>query len=454
MIPSYQTKQYYESSQFKVSMIFKNAWKIIENGKTQELKIARENVLKMLNAAIDAVDPYRATKDYLHPFFERSNYQTIYLLAFGKASVPMARAVCDTLQIKKGVVITNEINNKVHCKNVETLVADHPIPTERNIEATNCALSMINQCRSNDLLIVLISGGGSALFCKPRVSLTDIQRLTDLLLRSGADIKETNTIRKHLSYVKGGQLAKLAKCDIFTYIVSDVVGDPLEFIASGPTVPDSTTYNDAKDVLKKYDLWENTPQSIQNVILKGINGELPETPKPGDSTFDRVSNTIIANNSKACEAVKSKAEEFGYKSTILSTELTGEARDVGKTLIKYVKNLKSGTVLVAGGETTVKVKGSGKGGRNQEMVLSSVNYIADTDIVFSSLATDGIDGNSDAAGAIADRYTKERAEKKNMKADAYLENNDSYHFFKKLNDLLMTGYTGTNVMDVQLLLYI
>ena len=435
-------------------MIFKNAWKIIENGKTQELKIARENVLKMLNAAIDAVDPYRATKDYLHPFFERSNYQTIYLLAFGKASVPMARAVCDTLQIKKGVVITNEINNKVHCKNVETLVADHPIPTERNIEATNCALSMINQCRSSDLLIVLISGGGSALFCKPRVSLTDIQRLTDLLLRSGADIKEINTIRKHLSYVKGGQLAKLAKCDIFTYIVSDVVGDPLEFIASGPTVPDSTTYNDAKDVLKKYDLWENTPQSIQNVILKGINGELPETPKPGDSTFDRVSNTIIANNSKACEAVKSKAEEFGYKSTILSTELTGEARDVGKTLIKYVKNLKSGTVLVAGGETTVKVKGSGKGGRNQEMVLSSVNYIADTDIVFSSLATDGIDGNSDAAGAIADRYTKERAEKKNMKADAYLENNDSYHFFKKLNDLLMTGYTGTNVMDVQLLLYI
>ncbi|MCD6237162.1 MAG: glycerate kinase [Thermoplasmata archaeon] len=435
-------------------MMFKNAWKIIENGKTRELKIARENVLKMLNAAIDAVDPYRATKDYLHPFFERSNYQTIYLLAFGKASVPMARAICDTLQIKKGVVITNEINNKVHCKNVETLVADHPIPTERNIEATNCALSMINQCRSSDLLIVLISGGGSALFCKPRVSLTDIQRLTDLLLRSGADIKEINTIRKHLSYVKGGQLAKLAKCDIFTYIVSDVVGDPLEFIASGPTVPDSTTYNDAKDVLKKYDLWENIPQSIQNVILKGINGELPETPKPGDSTFDRVSNTIIANNSKACEAVKSKAEEFGYKSTILSTELTGEARDVGKTLIKYVKNLKSGTVLVAGGETTVKVKGSGKGGRNQEMVLSSVNHIADTDIVFSSLATDGIDGNSDAAGAIADRYTKERAEKKNMKADAYLENNDSYHFFKKLNDLLMTGYTGTNVMDVQLLLYI
>jgi len=435
-------------------MMFKNAWKIIENGKTRELKIARENVLKMLNASIDAVDPYRATKDYLHPFFERSNYQTIYLLAFGKASVPMARAICDTLQIKKGVVITNEINNKVHCKNVETLVADHPIPTERNIEATNCALSMINQCRSSDLLIVLISGGGSALFCKPRVSLTDIQRLTDLLLRSGADIKEINTIRKHLSYVKGGQLAKLAKCDIFTYIVSDVVGDPLEFIASGPTVPDSTTYNDAKDVLKKYDLWENIPQSIQNVILKGINGELPETPKPGDSTFDRVSNTIIANNSKACEAVKSKAEEFGYKSTILSTELTGEARDVGKTLIKYVKNLKSGTVLVAGGETTVKVKGSGKGGRNQEMVLSSVNYIADTDIVFSSLATDGIDGNSDAAGAIADRYTKERAEKKNMKADAYLENNDSYHFFKKLNDLLMTGYTGTNVMDVQLLLYI
>ncbi|MCD6236751.1 MAG: glycerate kinase [Thermoplasmata archaeon] len=435
-------------------MLFKNAQRIIENGKTRELKVARENILKMLNAAINAVDSYKVTKESLHPFFERSDYQSIYLLAFGKASVPMAKAVCDTLQIKNGIVITNETNNRVDHKKVKTFVADHPAPTSRNIKATDYALSMIEQCKSNDLLIVLISGGGSALFCKPRVSLSDIQRLTELLLKSGVDIKEINTIRKHLSYIKGGQLVRLAKCDISAYIISDVVGDPLEFIASGPTVPDSTTYNDAKNILKKYGLWNKVPASIQNILIRGIRGELSETPKPGDKMFDRVKNTIVANNSKACKAVKNKAEELGYKGIIFSTELTGNARDVGKLLIKYAENLESGSVLVAGGETTVKVKGNGKGGRNQEMILSSVEHIADTDIVFSSLATDGIDGNSDAAGAIADGYTKERAKNMGMKIESYLRNNDSYHFFKKLDELLVTGYTGTNVMDVQLLLYV
>jgi glycerate-2-kinase len=364
----------------------------------------------------------------------------------------MARAVCDTLQIKKGIVITNEMGNRVQHHNVKTLVADHPIPTERNLEATDQALSMINRCEEEDLLIVLISGGGSALFCKPRIPLADLQKLTDSLLKSGADIKEINTIRKHLSYVKGGQLVRLAKCEISSYIISDVVGDPLEFIASGPTVPDSTTYNDTKDILRKYNLWDSVSLSVRDLINRGINGELPETPKPGEAIFERVSNKIVANNSKACMAIKDKSEELGYRSTILSTELTGETREVGKRLIDYARKMRAGTVLIAGGETTVKVRGFGKGGRNQEMVLSVVENIADTDFLFSAFATDGIDGNSDAAGAIADGYTKERAKERRMKIEDYLQNNDSYHFFKGLDDLLITGDTGTNVMDIYLLM--
>ena len=438
-------------------MIFANAEQIIRNGMTTEIKKIREDVLLVLDAALNAVNSYEAVKKHIkkQSFFECSKRGSIYLLAFGKASVPMAQAACNTLNIKKGIVITNDAKNRVHHKNVETLVADHPLPTERNIKATEQAVSMIKKTKKEDLLIILISGGGSALLCKPRVPLQDIQIITDLLLKSGADIKEINTIRKHLSHVKGGQLAKLANCNIISQIISDVVNDPIEFIASGPTAPDSTTYKDAKKILQEHNLWNNTPKSIKETIDKGIKGEIAETPKPGDKVFQKVKNTIVANNTMACRAAYKKAKELGYKPMIYSTTLTGEARETGKLLVEQAKNTaKPNSVLIAGGETTVTLKGKGKGGRNQEMVLSTVDLIADTPFVFSSFATDGIDGNSDAAGAIADGFTKKCADAKELSTNKYLSNNDSYHFFKSLDDLLFTGPTGTNVMDIQILVHL
>ena len=195
-------------------------------------------------------------------------------------------------------------------------------------------VSLVKKTNKNDLLLVLISGGGSALLCKPRIPLEDMQTLTDMLLKSGADITELNTIRKHLSFVKGGQLAKLADCEIISCIISDVVGDPIEFIASGPTAPDTTTFEDAKNILIKYNLWNKVPESVKRIINMGLKGELSETPKPGDEVFNRVKNVIVANNSLACESAKRKAEKLGYKAKIFSTALTGEAREVGKFLVK------------------------------------------------------------------------------------------------------------------------
>ena len=436
-----------------IIMLFKNAKQIIENGKDRRTKLARKDILSILSEVVKSVDPYRVTHKYLEENIELSSYKSIYMVAFGKASIRMAQAACDLLPVEEGVVITNE-DKIVKARNVHTFTGDHPIPTLRNIKATEKAIEVVEKCKEEDLLLVLISGGGSALLCKPRVPLEDMQTLTDMLLKSGADITELNTIRKHLSFVKGGQLAKLAGCEIISCIISDVVGDPIEFIASGPTAPDTTTFEDAKNILIKYDLWNKVPESVKRIINMGLKGELSETPKPGDEVFNRVKNVIVANNSLACESAKRKAEKLGYKAKILSTTLTGEARKVGKFLVKKAMDeLTEKEIMVAGGETTVRVRGKGKGGRNQEMVLSTIEMLKDSSLVFASFATDGVDGNSDAAGAIADSYTLERSRDKGMRYEEYLENNDSYHFFKNLNDLLITGPTGTNVMDVQILLH-
>lgn len=435
----------------KSSRIFKNGEDIIRNGKTPEIRKAREDLLSILSHAIEKVDPYTVTSSYLDKI-DLSIYDNIYLLAFGKASVRMAEAVCDRVKIREGVVITNE-NKMVRSGNVSTYLCDHPIPTSRNITATERALSMLRHCKENDLLLVLISGGGSALLCKPRIPLHDMQVLFDLILKSGADIMEFNTIRKHLSYVKGGQLAKLVKCDILSCIISDVVGDPIEFIASGPTAPDSTTFEDAKRILDKYLLWDKIPASARDVIEKGLRGEIPETPKPGDEVFEGVRNVIIANNKLACEGARMRAEEMGYGARIISTSLTGEAREVGRYLVKEaLKKLGDREVMISGGETTVTVKGNGKGGRNQEMVLGCIEEVSSTNLVFSSMATDGIDGNSPSAGAIVDGFSLKRSQEMGLNFREYLDNNDSYGFFSKLGDALMTGSTGTNVMDIQVIL--
>lgn len=442
-------------------MLFKNYEQIINNGLTKELKKTRKDVLDVLNAGVEAVDPYKSVKkcfnEKLLVFKERkintADFENIYVVGFGKASIGMAQAVYDSIKISEGVVITNNPNGKVKNKKITTIVGSHPIPSENSIFGADKILGILKKCKENDLLIVLISGGGSALLCKPRISLESLQKLTDMLLKSGADINEINTIRKHLSYVKGGQLLRYAKCTVVSMIISDVVGNPIGFIASGPTYPDSTTFDDAKNILEKYKLWEKIPIDVRKILIDGVNSRIVETPKKDDPIFSKTFNFIVANNEIACNAARIYAEEIGYKAMVITTSLTGEARIAGRFFAEKAKNYMSQgekIVFIAGGETTVTIKGRGVGGRNQEVVLGSLEEIAESNVVFASFATDGVDGKSDAAGAIADGNSFERAKKQNLDPILFLGDNDSYVFFRELNDLLFTGSTGTNVMDIQI----
>ena len=446
-------------------MLFKNRKQIIENGQTPLLKEVRKDILDILSSAIEAVDPYNAVKSRFDgnrivlnsTIIDTFDFKNIFLIGFGKASFGMAKAVCDSIKIKSGAIISNNPTQNLKTNCVNTLIGGHPIPNEDSINSTEQILEIGKKCGKDDLLIILISGGGSALLCKPRVSLKDLQITTDLLLKSGANINEINTIRKHISFVKGGQLAAQANCNIVSFIISDIIGDPIEFIASGPTYPDSTTYHDAKNILKKYNLWIKVPLSIRKVIESGITGLIPETPKKDDSLFSNVNNMIVANNEIACKAAEKKAKDLGYHTMLLTTKLEGEAKDVGKFLVEKANNYSIDVdkmVFIAGGETTVTIKGKGKGGRNQEMILGSVKELSDNDVVFSSFATDGIDGVCDVAGAIADGFTLSKANKMKLDPNIYLNDNNSFEFFKLLADLLKTGPTGTNVMDLQILIKI
>ena len=442
-------------------MLFKNREEIVNNGETLELKKVRGDILDILSYAVKAVDPYEAVKKRFknecilvddEKFF-LNDFRDVYSVGFGKASFGMMKAVCDSVPIKKGVAVSNSRKNMVKRKNVKCFIGGHPLPNERSVKGTEAVVKTVEKCGEDDLLIVLISGGGSALLCKPRVSLGDLQITTQMLLESGADINEINTIRKHLSLVKGGQLLKNVKCMVVSFIISDIVGDPLEFIASGPTYPDSTTFKDARDVLERYGLLKRVPLRVKEVIARGLKGGIPETPKQGDPVFDNVHNFIVANNDIAVNAAKDEAEKLGYQTRVFTTSLTGEAREKGVFLLNKVKNydISGKTVFISGGETTVTIRGNGHGGRNQEMVLANVEGLSSGDIVFSSFATDGVDGKSDAAGAIADGFTLKRARKQGLDPNVFLRENDSYTFFKKLNDCFITGSTGTNVMDVQII---
>lgn len=444
-------------------MLFKNQEEIIKNGETLELKKVRKDILDILTAAINTVDPYEIVKSKFYKKkilveskkIDLTNFENIFLIGFGKASVGMAQGVCDSIDIKKGVVITNDPDRKVKNKYILTLVGSHPIPNNNSIKNTTKVIDIIKKCNKKDLLIVLISGGGSALLFKPRVNVADYKQTINLLLKSGANIKEINTIRKHLSFVKGGQLTNYTNCTVISFIISDIIGDPLEFIASGPTYPDSTTYYDAQKIFKKYKLWFKIPFSVKKVIENGIKEKIPETLKKNNPQFNNVYNFIVANNKFACKGAEKKANELGYKTILLTTLLTGEAKKVGKFLIKKAIEYRINTkkiAFISGGETTVKIIGDGKGGRNLEMVLSGIKKLADKHVVFASFATDGIDGNCNAAGAIADYFTYARSQKKRLEPNKFLSENNSYEFFKNLGDLLITKKTGTNVMDIQVLI--
>ena len=434
---------------------------------------------EIMNAAVNAVDPYQSVKAYISLQEEKfivgektclfDDYQRMFVLGFGKASVPMAKALIDLFgeRIIGAKVITKDekfLGENGYRDKLEIFLGDHPIPTADSIESTQFILDALPTLSKNDLVWVVVSGGGSALFTKPinTVSLEALKHTTELLLRSGAKIQEINTIRKHLDQVKGGRLALLLQpAAVQTLILSDVIGDQLDMIASGPTVPDPTHYSDALAVIRKYDLQEKIPDSITKSLEKGANGNLSETMKPGDKRLISVENHLVGTNIKAAMSARNYAEDLGYQSLILSSHLTGKTGDVAdfldgiiQTEIKYQQPLERPACLILGGETTVVVKGDGLGGRNQDLALKMVSRLRDCpQTLFISLATDGEDGPTDAAGAVVDQNVfKDATGKLGMKINAYIENNDSYHFFKKVGGLIRTGSTGTNVNDLIIIL--
>jgi hydroxypyruvate reductase len=341
--------------------------------------------------------------------------------------------------------------------------AAHPVPDENGISGARAIYQLATSADEKTLVICLISGGGSALMPMPvsGVSLQDKQETTKILLACGATIHEINSIRKHLSLIKGGGLARAVyPATLITLILSDVVGDDLDSIASGPCVPDSRTFADCRAILEKYSIATKVPSSVLGYLDDGVAGKVPETPKAGQIFFNKTHNVIVASNFNALLAAKKKADELGYNSILLSSMLEGETREVAANHIAIAREIhihgypvKTPACLLSGGETTVKIHGTGKGGRNQEFVLAAAIKMPGIDnLVVLSAGTDGNDGPTDAAGAIADATTLERAAALGLDPLAYLDNNDSYHFFDQLNDLYKTGPTNTNVMDLRIIL--
>ncbi len=432
--------------------------------------VRRRQVVAVLQAALDAVDPAAAIRRYLRREddtlivdgqpYDLARYANIYVVGAGKASALMAQAVEGVLEerISRGHVNV-KYAHALPTRWVQLHEAGHPIPDAAGVAGAQQIADLLRGATENDLVLCLISGGGSALMTLPVVGVTlaDMQALTDALLRRGATINESNTIRKHLDQLKGGNLARLAyPARVAALILSDVVGNPLDVIASGPTVPDTSTYADAWTLLERYDLLSDAPQAIITHLRRGLAGEIADTPKSGDATLNLAQNVIVASNDLAARAAERAARDLGYHALLLSTFVEGEAREVAQVLAALAKEeLASGrpierpACLILGGETTVTVRGAGKGGRNQEMALAAALRLQGLgDVAIVCLATDGTDGPTDASGAWADGNTVQRAAALGLDAWAMLQNNDAYPFFAALGDLLLTGPTQTNVNDL------
>jgi glycerate-2-kinase len=428
------------------------------------------DVEMIFKAALDAVDPYAAVKNYIdriRAVCREEGLKKIYVVGLGKAAYPMTRALVDVMRdrITGGVVVTKygHAPDGPLAENITIHEAGHPVPDGNGVAGASEAIELLGKADRETLVVCLISGGGSALFVAPAegLSLDDKQVMTRILLKGGADIVELNTVRKHLSRVKAGRLAEAASpARVLSLILSDVIGDPLDFIASGPTSPDTTTWADALAIVNRYDTAGEMPQRILQLLRDGSAGKIPDTPKKGNPLFDRVENIIIGSNRIATEAARKKALDLGYEPVVLTAELQGEARDAARWLYRQVLEsqscLSSGRKqisLIAGGETTVTVRGKGLGGRNTEMALAFAMAIEGTSgITFLSAGTDGTDGPTDAAGAIVDRQPISKARALGLDPQSFLDDNDSYHFFEKAGGLVKTGPTGTNVMDLQITL--
>lgn len=434
----------------------------------------RAHAQDIFAAGLKAADPFDAIKQNVRldnddlqvaeRRYRLPNIQKFLVAGCGKAAARMARAIEDLLgdRISGGIVIV-KYGHGLPLDKIRVIDAGHPIPDKAGLDGASQIMDYVRLAGAADIVIFLISGGGSALFPCPADGLTlaEKQQTTQNLLDSGATIQEVNAVRKHISKSKGGRFAKLvAPAQLVSLILSDVVGDPLEAIASGPTVADSTTYSDCLEIIRRYNLSERIPHAVSQLLRRGAKGEIDETPKPGDSVFEKVQNIIVANNRLALEAAQLQAEAFGYHAMTLSGCIEGESRLVaishaalGKKIAQTSGPLRRPACVISGGETTVTVRGDGLGGRNQEFALAAAIEINGIDgVVVLSAGTDGTDGPTDAAGAIVDSSTIQRGQSKGLDAAEFLARNDSYHFLQATGDLFITGPTFTNVMDLHVML--
>jgi len=430
-----------------------------------------DDVKAIMAAALASVDPVDAVRRHVaweegdrlrigDQQYDFSSLEHVYVVGGGKASGAMAAAIEEILGSRVSAGLVNvKYGYSARTEIIEINEAGHPVPDSNGMEGAAQIVDLTRQAGPRDLVLCLISGGGSALMPLPveGVSLADLQNTTEALLRSGATINEMNAIRKHLSQIKGGNLARWAyPARVVSLVLSDVVGNPLDVIASGPTVPDESSFVDALDVIQKYGLKEHIPDSVLTHIESGARGELPETPKPGDEVFSRVHSIMVGCNDVAASAAVERATELGYNALLLSTYFEGEAREIGRAFAAIAREVAASgrpthppACLVAGGETTVTVLGAGLGGRNQELALAAAQGIRGLDdVLIAALATDGTDGPTDAAGAVVDGTTLARAGDLGLSATLALRDNDSYHFFEQLGDLVVTGPTNTNVNDL------
>jgi hydroxypyruvate reductase len=434
--------------------------------------------LKIIQAALAKVNAYQAVHSHLAltgnflslktgsalKKIDLRHFKKIFLFGAGKASAPMAAACEEILKnrITAGLIVT-KYGHSSPLSEIRTIEAGHPVPDRAGFDGAKKMISRLRACRIDDLVIFLASGGASALLPHPAssISLAEKQKITRLLLQRGLPIEEINRVRKHISLTKGGQLARWAyPATVIHLVLSDVIGDSLETIGSGPLSPDSSTFRDAWEVIEKYHLQKTAPASIINHLRKGLKREIEDTPKKGDPCFRKVSQFIVGNNSKALKAAREKAEALGLKTMILSSEIQGEAKELAgfygaiiREIFKTGQPVQKPVCLLAGGEPTVTVSGKGRGGRNTELALAMAREIRGlARVLFVSVGTDGTDGPTDAAGAAVSGTTWDRALGKGLSPEGCLSENDSYTFFQKCGGLIKTGPTGTNVMDLHIIL--
>ncbi len=440
----------------------------------------RSDCIDIFQTALTAADPYQAvlghvslSGDFLSAGvegYDLKKFGRIIVVGAGKGTALMAQAAEQVLndRIDHGIIAVKYGHTRPLRKIIQREAA-HPLPDEAGLRATAEIRELLKKAGEETLVICLLSGGASSLLVAPAngITLDEKRRTTDILLAAGAEISELNAVRKHLSAIKGGRLAEIAfPATVITLILSDVIGDKIDVIASGPTVPDSTNFNDALAVIHKYSVEEKIPASVLSLLHLGVAGIVPDTPKDGAVFFQKTRNIIVGSIRQSLDAARKRAAELGFEPAIISSELRGEAKDAAVLLASQAKKIRSAVrpgdrprCLLAGGETTVTVKGTGKGGRNQELTLAFAREIAGiSGITLLSAGTDGTDGPTDAAGAVVDGETVSKARAIGLDPAAFLENNDSYSFFSKFDLLtgekhhIITGPTGTNVMDMQILL--